>query len=135
VRESTLRQQGSPSRDRFKRKHKAGPGWHYACDVDFALVSKQPPGVVAFLDYQVGEEAVSFSEVLAYNEMLSIAPVFIVRGDAEAEGPFDVLEYEGGDYRPEPPRVQLTLVLQQVDWAGLSAWESDIRRAYAGQVA
>ena len=130
MRDSTYRQQGSPSRDRFKRKHKAGPGWCYACDIDFALVSKNPPGVVAFLDYQVGDEPISFSEVLAYNELLSIAPVFMVRGDAEAEGPFDVLEYEGGDWRPEPPHTQLTAILSEADWRGLFAWEQTIRRAY-----
>lgn len=133
MRESTRLQQGSPSRDRFKRKHKEGPGWCYACDVDFALVSKSPPGIVAFLDYQVGEEAISFSEVLAYNELLSIAPVFIVRGDADANGPFSVMEYEGGDYRPEPPRAKLTRIASQLDWQGLLAWEQLIRNGYAAQ--
>ena len=131
MREATLEQRGSPSRDAFKYKHKnLLPGWCWSCDIDFALVSKNPPSVVAFLDYQVGEEAISFSEVLAYNRLMEIAPMFIVRGDHEACGPFDVFEYEGGDWRPEPPHVTLLPVLQGADWAGLSRWEQSLRIAY-----
>jgi len=133
MREATFQQRGSPSRDAFKQRHKACPGWFYACDIDFALVSKSPPGIVAFLDYQVGEEAVSFAEVLAYNELLSLAPVFLVRGDGDAEGPFDVMEYEGGDWRPEPPHVTLQTILVQADWVMLSQWEQTLRNTYQAE--
>lgn len=135
MREATREKKGSHSRDAFKFKHKPPrlPGWCYACDVDFALVSKAPPGVVAFVDYKVRGEKVLFSEVLAYNELLSIAPVFIIEGDYEADGPFDVLEYEGGDWRPEPPRVNTRSVLRMADWAMLSQWEQTLRNVYQAE--
>lgn len=119
---------GSPSRDEFKRRHKDLSATFYAGDLDFVLVTKYPKaGIVAFLDYKRCGDQVTFAEAIAYNSLLSIAPVYIVQGDNPNTGPFTVLEYKGGDWRPEPPVVSLIYCETVQDWRGFGNWERRLR--------
>ena len=61
---------GSPSRDSFKQLHKSHcPQSYYACDLDFILVAKYPFRIIAFIDYKKHSDKITFSEVIAYNEL------------------------------------------------------------------
>lgn len=125
---------GSPSRDAFKRWHKELPGGFYATDVDFALVSKNPPGVIAMIEYKRPDEDILFSQVLLYNnELKNGTPVYIVSGrmmpDGEM-GPFKIYRYLGGDWRPEPPDVEKELVFEGLHGADFERWESSLRAKY-----
>jgi hypothetical protein len=119
---------GSAWRDRFKQRHKALPGHFYACDLDLALVSKTPPGVVAFVDYKHPRDHVTFAEVLLYNALSQVGRVYIIRGPLE--GPFEVFRYLGGDPGPNPPAVRLVKVCTCANWREFAAWEADLRKRY-----
>ena len=122
--------QGSERRDIFKRLHKQLNGSFYGCDLDFTLVSKYPPGIVAFLDYKTPWDMVQFSEVLAYNDLMDKAPVYIIEASNPQTGPFTIRQYKGGDWRPNPPKVQLQTVAVCSDWEALGRWERDLRMRY-----
>jgi hypothetical protein len=124
-------QKGSPSRDLFKRKHKNGSNDFYASDLDLVLVSKSPPGIVAFIDYKTyPKDVVTFSEVLTYNALSCIAPIYLIYGDDDAEGPFSVYLYKTGNWLPEPPKVEKDRILHLVDWPDLLSWEGKLRDDY-----
>lgn len=121
---------GSPSRDLFKQLHKRMmPRSFYACDLDFVLIAKYPNRIVAFLDYKNKSDSVSFSEVVAYNELIKQAPLFIIicKKDDIEKGPFHVFQYLGGDPKPEPPEVNMNLILNCFSWTELAIWEKEIR--------
>lgn len=128
--DDTRKLKGSPKRDTFKQKHKMLPGSFYAHDLDFTLVSKNPPGIVGFLDVQARGELVSFAEVLGYNELLQTAPVYLVQTDDADRGPFAIYEYLWGDWRPNPPRVRMELRASCKDWGEFTRWEAGLRSAY-----
>lgn len=122
--------QGSPSRDLFKRKHKALNKNLYALDLDFVLVEKEPvAGIVAVLDYKCGHDCVSFSETIAYCDLIrrGIA-VYIVSGNSEAEPPFIIDEFIGGHH--EKPSVRTTPVQHADTWDDFERWEMAVRRAW-----
>lgn len=120
---------GSPRRDAFKHAHKAklGPGF-WASDLDLVLIRKAPPGIVAILDCKQPGEPLSFAEVIAYNALMRLVPIFVVEARDAETGPFRVLAYHGGDWRPSPPIVRLEPVADCADWAALGEWESALRR-------
>lgn len=122
--------QGSESRDRFKRKHKDYGRDLWASDCDFALVSKTPPGVVAYWDYKTRMDDVTFTETILYNEWMRTRPVYIIVGTDPEKGPFDVYRYEGGDFIPEPPKVKLRHVARCDDFLALTNWERQLRARY-----
>jgi len=121
---------GSERRDVFKRMHKELEGGLYATDADFCLVSKWPPGTVAYLDYKTPWERVTFSECIQYNEWIRLAPVYIVVSACPERGPFVIKRYLGGDWRPEPPAVRLEFEARCQGWQELGAWERELRREY-----
>jgi len=130
---------GAPSRDKFKRWHKEGPKTFYGCDIDFLLVSKYPPGIVAILDYkpQMRGGALTFSEVLAYNDFKAHGyQVFIVVAPEPDDwcafqfARFDIYEYLNGDWRPDPPRIDLQKVGDNVDANEYWEWERRLREQY-----
>lgn len=125
-RKRTLR--GSPARDAFKQWHKLLFCDLYACDADFILVEKNPPGIVAVIDYKAPGDIVTFSETLAYNAFLECGVnVYIVIGEA----PFDDLEiyaYLGGDSVPEPPVVDLELIHVTHSKLEFARWEKQLRQ-------
>jgi len=119
---------GSASRDIFKWAHKQFlPSNQYACDLDFVLVSKYPPGIAAFLDFKKPNDYITFSEVLAYNALIKIAPLYIVKAVNPEIGPFEIFQYQGGDWRPEPPVVELVNEFYCKDWAEFAQWEARLR--------
>lgn len=123
--------QGSPSRDIFKRAHKEMARWLYASDIDMALVSKNPPGVVAFLDYKTPWDMVQFSEVILYNQLSCTAPVYIIQSPNPQTGPFTISLFSTGDHRPFPPRVELELTTECRSLKELEAWECKLRANYS----
>lgn len=127
---STARLEGSPNRDRFKRLHKdMGPGYN-GCDLDFVCVDKYPPGIVCFIDYKTPSDSVTFAEVLCYNALKEVAPLYIVEGQDPNTGPFRIVQYMEGDWRPEPPIVKLEERYVAANWNELRKWEQGVRMAY-----
>lgn len=122
--------QGSENLDIFKRRHKSINPIFYACDGDLCLVSKFPPGTVAYLDYKTTTDYVTFSEGIQYNEWMHHAPVFIIEGDDPENGPFTIYRYLGANWRPEPPTVNLEKVEYCETWTEFEAWETWIRNEY-----
>jgi len=123
---------GSPSRDSFKQIHKIKCSEEkFACDLDLVLVSKVPKAAInAFLDYKKFGDKVSFSEVLAYNNLISMAPLFIVRSADPDNGPFYIRKYLSGDWRPYPdPIVQLGEPIKLANWDEFNKWETSLRMA------
>lgn len=122
---------GSPHRDAFKHWHKSLDRGFYGCDLDFVLVGKSPPRIVAVLDYKKPHEPVAFSEVLAYNHLVeSGIPVYLV-STAPLLPPYTSLtvrQYLGGDWRPSPPVYQVHSVLNKVPPSRFEAWQRAIRR-------
>jgi len=121
---------GSERRDIFKRRHKDLKGSFYATDADFCLVSKNPPGTVAYLDYKASNDTVTFAEVIQYNEWRNHAPVFIFEGDDPENGPFKVYRYLGGDWKPEPPEKELEYDSELENWEAVEEWEAQLRSKY-----
>jgi hypothetical protein len=123
---------GSPSRDIFKAEHKKrAPKSFYACDLDFVLVAKFPSAhIVAILDYKKPRDNVSFSEVIAYNELSKHIPLYIIRGNDPKRGPFIIERYDSGDHRPEPPIVNTTPIRQCESWQDLAEWEKTLRECH-----
>ena len=122
--------QGSESRDIFKRKHKSINRLCYATDLDLVLVAKHPPGVVAYLDYKKLGDSVTFTEALLYNFFLTMSPVYLVEGDDPEKGPFTIMRYFGGDWRPNPPDIETEIVAVISDWNEFETWELDLRAEY-----
>ena len=118
---------GSPSRDAFKQWHKTLFADLYACDADFVLVNKHPPGIVAVLDYKQPKDSTTFAEVLAYNAFINKGiQVFIVFGE-EPFKKFDIHAYLGGDSVPEPPDVNLRFVRTTEGKLEFAQWERELR--------
>ena len=121
---------GSKARDLFRRMHKELSPQFYACDGDLILVSKTPPGTVAYLDYKRRSDYVTFSEAIQYNEWMASAPVYVIESDNPAEGPFTVKRYLGANWRPEPPIVNWEETEVVANWAEFEEWEIRLREEY-----
>ena len=123
---------GSRSRDLFKRRHKELDDTMYASDVDFVLVCKDPePGIVAALDYKTHTDVIRFTEVIAYNAFKGAGiPVYIVRGSADPDGCFTILEYVSGNHKPDPPVCELQEVCKTKNWQEFEKWELGLRGHY-----
>jgi hypothetical protein len=122
--------QGSRKRDIFKRCHKELEGAFYASDLDLILVAKSPPGIVAILDYKAPGEAVTFTEAIIYNQLLAIAPVYIVEAHDPEAGPFTIRRYLGADWRPDPPRVRWGETVEIANWEEFEEWERLLRQGH-----
>jgi len=125
---------GSEKCDLFKRKHKDLHRSYYASDVDLCLISKFPPGVVAYLDYKTTSDCVTFSEVILYNELIITKPVYIIIGDDPENGPFEIKRYLGGDWNPDPPLVDLQYIGTVKTWGEFALWESKLRSWYTKRI-
>jgi len=121
---------GSEKRDAFKRKHKDLDRRFYATDADFCLVSKFPPGTVAYLDYKGSGENVTFTEAIQYNEWMTHAPVYVVEGRDPETGPFTIKRYLGADWQPNPPTVNWGNSEYVTDWESFERWERLLREEY-----
>ncbi len=124
---------GSPLRDRFKQLHKERlPSHMTGCDLDFAIVEKNPDCIVAFKDVKRVGEAVTFAEVIAYNWLLRLAPVFLLYTagpEALEAGRFEVRRYLGGNRGPNPPTIATELVARLASWEQYREWEQALRDA------
>lgn len=126
--EATRRLVGSDSRDDFKRRHKDLHSSFYACDLDLCWISKNPPSIIAAIDYKKDGDGITFSEVIAYNNLREQdIRVLIVQGDCET-GEFCVSEYVAGNYRPNPPQVQLEHVTDTTCWDDFEDFQMKFRR-------
>lgn len=122
---------GAPRLDAFKAQHKArlGPGY-WASDLDLVLVEKAPPGIVAVLEVKQPDEPASMAQVILLNALLALAPVFLLYVGDPGRGPFRVVPYLGGDWRPRPPVLDTGPPGFLADWHALRTWETALRRAY-----
>jgi hypothetical protein len=121
---------GSKTRDIFRWKHKQLNPQFFACDGDLILVSKIPPGTVAYLDYKTTTDFVSFAEAIQYNEWMKEAPVYVVESDYPRTGPFTIKRYLGANWKPEPPIVNWGDVEIVENWAAFGEWEQRLRKEY-----
>lgn len=154
MRQSTKRQRGSKSRDFFKYLHKQlldETSW--ALDCDLMLVDKIPvPFIVALFDIKTVRDRISFTEAIAYQQFISRPqpyriPVYFIyanqalKSDAEDESlssvdsinkaklehRFTVTELVYADHRPNPPISEERVIVENVNWQGLAAWETQLR--------
>jgi hypothetical protein len=121
---------GSEKRDVFKQRHKLLEPDFYATDADLCLISKFPPGTVAYLDYKGSGEGVTFAEAIQYNEWMKHAPVYVVSGENPETGPFLIRRYLGADWKPEPPQVNWGEETLAHNWDELGQWEGALREWY-----
>ena len=121
---------GSEKRDTFKQKHKNLDRGFYATDVDFCLISKHPPGTVAYLDYKDVNDNVTFTEAIQYNAWISTTPVFIVESTNPEAGPFLIRRYLGADWKPNPPVVEWGEEVVCMNWEDFEKWERSLRQEY-----
>jgi len=126
---------GSPSRDTFKQMHKTLAGRFYACDIDFVLVENRPPYIIAFLDFKLPYDSVTFAEVLAYNTLSMVAPVYIVESPNPEMGPFSIRRYLNGVIKTYPTKPHITLGNAETyhDWEALGEWEAKLRKQRIGK--
>lgn len=122
---------GGPRPDAFKAQHKLKLGTGYwASDLDLVLVEKAPPGVVAVLEVKQPDEPASMAQVILLNALLALAPVFLLYVGDPGRGPFRVVPYLGGDWRPRPPVLDTGPPVFLIDWHSFRTWEAGLRRAY-----
>lgn len=138
--ETTRKQKGSESRDLFKYLHKnLLNSRFFALDSDLELIEKNPiQFIVARLDFKLEGDIISFSEAIAYNQLVKMPepykiPIYII----EAKKPFtekdvknhrfNIYEYVNADWRPNPPRVEKRLISANLGWDELGTWEAQLR--------
>jgi hypothetical protein len=148
----------------FKALHQQlAPSNFYALDGDLILVEKVPPStvyVVAHLEFKMNTEAISFTQAICFNQMVSAPlpwriPVYIIRAREPFEMPptdaihlshdyckhalenhrFDIVEYLHADWKPEPPRVSVATVTENIGWRELIEWERELRQTRYAQLA
>jgi len=110
--------------------HKSINKYFYATDGDLCLISKKPPGTVAYLDYKDSGDKVTFSEAIQYNEWMNLAPVYIVVGANPESGQFKISRYLGANWKPEPPTVKYGEVIYTKNWKDFEIWEESLRAEY-----
>jgi len=124
---------GSKNRDEWKRAHKEQLGnGYYGGDLDYVVVEFKPAGVVAFYDYKMPYDSVSNTEIVYYNALLQIAPLYIVEGSNPQKGPFKVSRYVKGHpvaYN-KPPIVNLEFVRVCQNWREFGEFEMSLRENY-----
>lgn len=124
--------QGSVSHDIFKQRHKKNmrPEF-YSSDIDLMAVTKFPHGIAAIIDYKKPADHLTFSEVVAYNDLIKKGySVYIISSDDPSHGPFDVYLDKGGNPDPEPPVPDLKFRCHCANWDELEQWENVVRIMY-----
>lgn len=121
--------QGSWRNDLFKKLHKQINKNYWACDIDFCLVEKKPNArIIAFLDMKYVGEKVTFSEVIAYNSLIKTANLYVVYAKDIVKGVFDIWQYDGGDWHPEPPIIKAHKIREIKNWIDFEEWEKELRK-------
>ena len=125
--DATRMLKGSKSRDEFKRKQKDLDKSFYCCDMDLLFINKNPPAILAVIDYKQVSDLITFSEVIAYNHLRDMdLTVLIVQGDFET-GEFVISEYIAGDWRPRPPVTQINCIAETFNWDEYEGWQRAFR--------
>jgi hypothetical protein len=148
----------------FKALHQQlAPHNYYALDGDLILVEKIPPATVytvAHLEFKMDKEPISFTQAIYFNQLVSApmpwrVPVYIIRAHAPYDMPptdmthlsreycehalknhrFDVMEYLHADWKPEPPRVNLATIKENIGWYELIEWERELRETRRTELA
>jgi len=148
----------------FKALHqRLAPPNYYALDADLILVDKIPPAtvyVVAQLEFKMDTETITFTQAVYFNQLVFApvpwrVPVYIIRAREPYDMPptdatrlsydycqhalkthrFDVAEYLHADWRPEPPRVSVATIAENIGWRELIEWERELRQARRAQLA
>ena len=128
---------GSPSRDEFKYQHKRKlPSNFYATDLDLVLVEKDE-GIVAFLDYKKPKDLLTYTETLAYNELIAIAPIYIIVSNNPEHGPFKVISYNM-KLKPQDYTIEALMrrfqVIHLKNWNQPMEWEEHLRTILTSRV-
>ncbi|NJO00033.1 MAG: hypothetical protein HC875_40940 [Anaerolineales bacterium] len=128
--------QGSPSRDAFKHWHKSLGKDLIATDLDFVLVSDSglAPGIIAVLDYKRPEDKLSFTEIIAYNQLVEFGiPIYVIVAeylDGKLSEKFTIRQYFTGNPR-KLEDVQLSEpILMNASRDEYERWERRIRLEY-----
>lgn len=132
--------EGSPTRARFNRLHKTLDKSFYASDVDLVLLDRA--GVVAFLEFKVDKEPITFTEAVLFDALVALAPVYVVRATVGAREFLQLkrpqqrfwVQHWGGvvDIRPTPPLVQVETLFEG-GWRELAQWEKELREQRKGE--
>ena len=122
---------GSDTRDAFKHWHKTLDKSFYSCDIDFVFVVKKPHAhIVAVIDFKTGIDSITFTEVIVYNEIKEMGiPIYIVSANPSLP-PYvcmTIKQYMDGDWRPNPPHVNLKIILENITVEKYAIWEKDLR--------
>ena len=122
---------GSPLNDLFKQYHKLKlPNHMFGSDLDFMIIEKNPDCIVGFKDLKRLDEGVTFAEVIAYNQLIRIAPLYLLYVQSESDviaGRFDVHRYLSGNRSPNPPVVRTELYARITNWDEYRRWEQELR--------
>ena len=148
----------------FKALHQQlAPSKFYALDGDLTLIEKIPPAtvyIVAHLEFKMGTESISFAQAVCFNQLTSAPlpwriPVYIIRARKPFEMPmpdatelsedyceyalknhrFDVAEFLHADWKPEPPRVSIATIAENISWSELIRWEQQLRKTRQAELA
>ena len=148
----------------FKALHQQlAPSKFYALDGDLTLIEKIPPAtvyIVAHLEFKMGTESISFAQAVCFNQLTSAPlpwriPVYIIRARKPFEMPmpdatelsedyceyalknhrFDVAEFLHADWKPEPPRVSIATIAENISWSELIKWEQQLRKTRQAELA
>jgi hypothetical protein len=90
------------------------------------LIEKRPPRMIAGIDYKKMNDAITFTECIAYNHLVANGvAVFLVYSDDL--NTFTIRRYIGGDWRPSPPVCDLKPVASNLSPADYERWERNFR--------
>jgi hypothetical protein len=118
---------GIPSHDKFKMKHMDLANNLYATDLDLVLVSHKPrKHIVAFLDFKSGAPEITWSEAVAYEVFLNIAPVYLACGDP-GTGKFEIFSITRIWFEGLVHCYETRLVAYPKNWKEYEKWEMGIR--------
>jgi hypothetical protein len=124
---------GSPLRDLFKQLHKEMlPGHMTGCDLDFMIVEKNPDCIAAFVDFKKVGERLTYAEAIAYNELLRVAPLYLIYAAGETAikgGQFEMWQFLSADRGPDIPAVEKVFCARSANWTEYGHWEQSLRAA------
>lgn len=125
--------EGISEGDRFNwlHRHEAGLDEHYITDIDMVLIDKNPLRTTGFIEFKMKDEAIRFTQAVAYESLRKTAPVFIVRAEQsllDNEPPDHTFTIERFnklvEHRTHPPEVDTDIIERSVSWGGLIEYTS-----------
>lgn len=96
---------------------------HFSVDIDMAWVNAEPvPHIAGFVEYKNETETVSFPQAVFFEAISSVAPVYIIRGQADlmdthpSDHRFDVHRFSEWDRSGDGAWIETELVAESVPW-------------------